>query len=74
MYGKKIIGLGGVDNLYKGKYRYYKNKSKDYVSGEIAHIERSIRAFKRDSSDFAKERVKDYRKHLNKIRKIFYSK
>lgn len=74
MYGDKIVGLGSVDNIYKGKYKYYKNKSKDYVSGEIVHIERSIRAFKRDSGDFAKERVKDYSKHLNKLWKIFYSK
>jgi len=74
MYGKKIIGLGAVDNIYKGKYKYYKTKSKDYVGGEIAHIERSIRAFEREGSTYGKKLIKEYKKHLSKIRKIFYSK
>jgi len=52
-------------------YNFYKNASKDYLLGEIAHTERSARQF-RIIKDI--DEAKDREQHAKMLWKIYYSK
>jgi hypothetical protein len=52
-------------------YNFYKNASKDYLLGEIAHTERSAREF-RKLGDI--QEAKDREEHAKMLWNIYYSK
>jgi hypothetical protein len=63
--------LGAIKSKDKFNAKYYDNKSKEYIEGEIAHTERSMRAFRKSGDEAS---AKDREQHALRLRKIFYSK
>lgn len=68
---KRKSGSGKPEAEKKDEYSKYENKSAEYVEGEIAHTERSARAFRRDGDD---ARAKDREAHAKKLWEIYHSK
>jgi hypothetical protein len=52
-------------------YSYYETRSPEYIQGEIAHTERSERAFKRDGNI---EEENDRHQHAQQLWKIYRQK
>lgn len=65
------VFIGATKSKDKFNANYYKNKSKAYIEGEIAHTERSMRAFRKIGDE---ESAKDREKHALRLWKIYYSK
>ena len=55
----------------KIRYEYYDNKNVDYIQSEIAHTERSMRAFLREGNMIM---AKDREKHARKLWDIYHKK
>ena len=62
-------GIGSTKDKFNAKF--YDNKSKEYIEGEIAHTERSMRAFRKSGDE---ESAKDREKHALRLWKIYYNK
>ena len=62
---RRYRGLTGLN------YNYYKDRSLDYLEGEIAHTERSMKTFIREGN---KAEAEDRKKHALKLWEIYYSK
>ena len=76
--GKKVVAvynryLESLDDkgLSGLNYNYYKDRSLEYLEGEIAHTERSMRAFIKEGN---KAEAEDRKKHALKLWEIYYSK
>ena len=65
-YEKVNYAKGGGIN-----YELYRNKSMEYVEGEIAHTERSARQFRQSGDE---ESAKDREAHAKKLWEIYYGK
>jgi hypothetical protein len=61
--------LGAIKGTDKFNKKFYDNKSKEYIEGEIAHTERSMRAFRRGGDEAS---AKDREKHALRLWKIYY--
>lgn len=58
-------GLGGLN------YDYYKNRSLEYIEGELTHLDRSYKTLVRIGDNKGAE---SNRKHASKLREIYYAK
>jgi len=65
------VFIGAIKSKDKFNAKYYDNKSKEYIEGEIAHTERSMRAFRKSGDEAS---AKDREKHALRLWKIYYSK
>jgi hypothetical protein len=63
--------IGAIKAKDKFNAKYYDNKSKEYIEGEIAHTARSMRAFRRSGDE---ESAKDREKHIMRLVTIYSNK